>query len=97
MPGREAERRTALRHRVGGCSATKPTTSRALLPRKWKRACADETTGFVCEDDQIVETGLSSGGRLTIEPGGQIEFSGAPRQSLREVERGRERDAHAVA
>jgi glutamate--cysteine ligase len=62
----------------------------------------DEITSRVVEDGYVTEAllgvrGQGPGvgkeqpapalGRLTLEPGGQIEFSGAPRASLREVER----------
>lgn len=38
------------------------------------------------EKDVLTESKLEEGARLTLEPGGQIEFSGAPRKSLSELE-----------
>lgn len=38
------------------------------------------------EDNLTVETNDENGGRFTVEPGGQIEFSSAPRLSLHEIE-----------
>ncbi len=42
----------------------------------------------VYEAGTLVEAHVSDEGRVTIEPGGQIEFSGAPHMSLAVVERG---------
>lgn len=39
------------------------------------------------ERDTLSETAIKEGGRLTVEPGGQVEFSSAPRKTLNEVER----------
>ena len=65
---------------------------------------ADQTTGRVVEDGYVTEAALGAGGqgpgageeqqpasalgRLTLEPGGQVEFSGVPHASLAEAERG---------
>ncbi|HEX8097490.1 MAG TPA: glutamate-cysteine ligase family protein, partial [Pyrinomonadaceae bacterium] len=38
------------------------------------------------EDGVIVEVGAGQMNRLTVEPGGQVEFSGAPRRKLSDVE-----------
>src|ERR1044071_8160244 len=57
---------------------------------------APETSSQVAEDGYVTEAILGAGsvsstatavGRLTLEPGGQIEFSGAPARSLVEIER----------
>ena len=57
---------------------------------------APETISHVTEDGYVTEAILGAGsisstataiGRLTLEPGGQIEFSGAPARSLVEIER----------
>ncbi|MCV4784390.1 glutamate-cysteine ligase family protein, partial [Escherichia coli] len=39
------------------------------------------------EGETIVEARLEDGARATVEPGGQIEFSSAPRPTLTELER----------
>jgi glutamate--cysteine ligase len=39
------------------------------------------------ENGILAESKLKEGGRLTLEPGGQIEFSSAPRKSLNEIEK----------
>jgi len=48
---------------------------------------APSSNDLVYEGGVIVETGVGQMNRLTVEPGGQIEFSGAPQRSLRDVER----------
>ncbi|HEY0078896.1 MAG TPA: glutamate-cysteine ligase family protein [Pyrinomonadaceae bacterium] len=48
---------------------------------------APSSNDLVYEDGQIIETGAGQMGRITVEPGGQIEFSGAPQRSLADVER----------
>jgi glutamate--cysteine ligase len=51
------------------------------------RALSEKHSGkLIVEDNLIVETTTLDGGRFTIEPGGQIEFSSAPRLSLVEIE-----------
>ncbi len=45
------------------------------------------TEDFQFEDDVIVETRAGAGERVTVEPGGQIEFSGEPHAHLFEIER----------
>ncbi|HVF28417.1 MAG TPA: glutamate-cysteine ligase family protein, partial [Pyrinomonadaceae bacterium] len=51
-------------------------------------------TGFAASPDDltfegatIIESSAGRAGRVTIEPGGQVEFSGAPQQTLFDVER----------
>ena len=39
------------------------------------------------EDGSLVEASMEQSGRVSVEPGGQIEFSNAPRRSLVEAER----------
>jgi glutamate--cysteine ligase len=41
----------------------------------------------VYEDSLLIEVNAGQMNRLTVEPGGQIEFSGAPERNLRDVER----------
>ena len=48
---------------------------------------APSSNDLVYEGGVIVETGVGQMNRLTVEPGGQIEFSGAPQRNLRDVER----------
>ncbi len=38
------------------------------------------------EENLLVETQMKDGGKFTVEPGGQLEFSSAPRKSLTEIE-----------
>lgn len=45
-----------------------------------------QTENLIYEDDVVIEAALKDGGRATVEPGGQVEFSGAPRSSLIEIE-----------
>lgn len=45
-----------------------------------------EIDAAVAEDGLLVEATLKDGSRITLEPGGQIEFSGAPQQSLHAIE-----------
>ncbi|MGI8564862.1 MAG: glutamate--cysteine ligase [Pyrinomonadaceae bacterium] len=49
---------------------------------------AESPDDLVFEGATIIESSAGRAGRVTIEPGGQIEFSGAPQQTLVEVERG---------
>jgi len=42
---------------------------------------------IIYENDAVIEALLDGGGRVTVEPGGQVEFSGAPRSSLIEIEK----------
>jgi glutamate--cysteine ligase len=51
--------------------------------RALARKCAGE---LIFEDDLTSEVRAFNGGKFTIEPGGQIEFSSAPRASLFEIE-----------
>jgi len=46
---------------------------------------AGESGALVREGDLIVEAYGDEGDRLTVEPGGQIEFSGAPRRAISET------------
>ena len=48
---------------------------------------APNSGSLVYEGGTLVEIDAGQMNRLTIEPGGQIEFSGAPQRSLRDVER----------
>ncbi len=46
-----------------------------------------QAENLIYEDDVLIEAALKDGGRVTVEPGGQVEFSGAPRCSLIEIEK----------
>jgi glutamate--cysteine ligase len=48
---------------------------------------AAEITEVVSEDGSVIEATLTDQSRITLEPGGQIEFSGAPQTSLLAIER----------
>ncbi|MBA3321533.1 MAG: glutamate--cysteine ligase [Pyrinomonadaceae bacterium] len=48
---------------------------------------APSSNDLVYEDGTLVEVNAGHGNRLTVEPGGQIEFSGAPQRRLTDVER----------
>jgi glutamate--cysteine ligase len=48
---------------------------------------APSSNDLVYEGGVVVEVNAGQMNRLTVEPGGQIEFSGAPQRSLRDVER----------
>jgi glutamate--cysteine ligase len=48
---------------------------------------APSSDDLVYEGSAIVEANAGQMNRLTVEPGGQIEFSGAPRRKLADVER----------
>jgi glutamate--cysteine ligase len=51
------------------------------------RALSEKSSGkLIVEDNLIVETTALNGERFTVEPGGQIEFSSAPRRDLVEIE-----------
>lgn len=47
---------------------------------------APSSSDLVYEDNLLVEVNAGQMNRLTVEPGGQIEFSGAPQRSLKDVE-----------
>ncbi|MDT4966359.1 MAG: glutamate--cysteine ligase [Acidobacteriota bacterium] len=47
---------------------------------------APSSSDLVFEDNLLVEVNAGQMNRLTVEPGGQIEFSGAPQRSLKDVE-----------
>src|SRR3712207_6399024 len=49
---------------------------------------APSSRDIVREGDSVIEVGDGQMNRLTVEPGGQIEFSGAPHRRLAEVEAG---------
>jgi glutamate--cysteine ligase len=48
---------------------------------------APSSNDLVYEDSLLIEVNAGQMNRLTVEPGGQIEFSGAPQRSLQDVER----------
>jgi glutamate--cysteine ligase len=48
---------------------------------------SEEIIETTIENGFLVEATLKDGSRITLEPGGQIEFSGAPQQSLPAIER----------
>lgn len=48
---------------------------------------APSSNDLVYEDGVLVEVNTSQMNRLTVEPGGQVEFSGAPQRTLPDVER----------
>ncbi|MGH9903407.1 MAG: glutamate-cysteine ligase family protein, partial [Pyrinomonadaceae bacterium] len=48
---------------------------------------APSSNDLVHEGGQLIEVGAGQMGRVTVEPGGQIEFSGAPQRDLSDVER----------
>ncbi|MDQ3803265.1 MAG: glutamate-cysteine ligase family protein, partial [Acidobacteriota bacterium] len=48
---------------------------------------APSSNDMVYEGGTLVETGDGHKNRLTVEPGGQVEFSGAPQRRLADVER----------
>lgn len=60
----------------------KPTQVQALI-----EGFAEEIAESVLENGFLVEATLKDKSRITLEPGGQIEFSGAPQKSLIEIER----------
>ncbi|HEX8651219.1 MAG TPA: glutamate-cysteine ligase family protein [Pyrinomonadaceae bacterium] len=48
---------------------------------------APSSNDLVYEGNLLIEVNAGQMNRLTVEPGGQVEFSGAPRRSLHDVER----------
>jgi glutamate--cysteine ligase len=48
---------------------------------------APSSNDLVYEDSLLIEVNAGQMNRLTVEPGGQIEFSGAPQRHLQDVER----------
>jgi glutamate--cysteine ligase len=48
---------------------------------------APNSNDLVYEENVLIEVDAGQMNRLTIEPGGQVEFSGAPRRDLKDVER----------
>jgi glutamate--cysteine ligase len=62
-----------------------------LTPQQVQRVLAEfarDTSDLVCEGGVCVEARGDGGDRLTVEPGGQVEFSGAARRALGENARG---------
>jgi glutamate--cysteine ligase len=47
---------------------------------------APSSSSLVYEDGLLIEVNAGQMNRLTVEPGGQVEFSGAPQRDLRDVE-----------
>jgi glutamate--cysteine ligase len=47
---------------------------------------APSSNDLVYEDTLLIEVNAGQMNRLTVEPGGQVEFSGAPQRSLKDVE-----------
>ncbi|MFL6276960.1 MAG: glutamate--cysteine ligase [Blastocatellia bacterium] len=52
------------------------------------RGFDDQISRRIIEHGYVTEALLDDAARLTLEPGGQVEFSGAPQPSLIEIERG---------
>ncbi len=48
---------------------------------------APSSNDLVHEDSLLIEVNAGQMNRLTVEPGGQVEFSGAPQRNLQDVER----------
>ncbi len=48
---------------------------------------APSSNDLVYEDSLLIEVNAGQMNRLTVEPGGQVEFSGAPQRNLQDVER----------
>ena len=48
---------------------------------------APSSSDLVYEENVLIEVNAGQMNRLTVEPGGQVEFSGAPQHSLKDVER----------
>ena len=48
---------------------------------------APSSNNLVHEENVLIEVDAGQMNRLTVEPGGQVEFSGAPQRSLQDVER----------
>ena len=48
---------------------------------------APSSNDLVYEGDRLIEVNAGQMNRLTVEPGGQVEFSGAPQRGLADVER----------
>lgn len=51
------------------------------------KSLAQSDDDLVSENGVVVETRVAHDARITLEPGGQVEFSGAPHTSLSETER----------
>src|ERR1700754_1261635 len=64
---------------------TEAELSRSAPPRR-RRAAAPQSGDAAAS--RLPFASASAQGRMTLEPGGQVEFSGAPHRSLVEVERG---------
>lgn len=72
-------------------AATKQRLDNEQVEAVFRALSENFSSELIVENNLIVETS-APGGRFTIEPGGQIEFSTQPRQSLQEIET----DLHAV-
>ncbi|MDT5122018.1 MAG: glutamate--cysteine ligase [Acidobacteriota bacterium] len=48
---------------------------------------APSSSDLVYEENVLIEVNAGQMNRLTVEPGGQVEFSGAPQRNLKDVER----------
>ncbi|MCA1557538.1 MAG: hypothetical protein LC731_03240, partial [Acidobacteria bacterium] len=65
-----------------GLARLSPTQVQSVLA-----GFAPSSNDLVYEDGVLVEVNAGQMNRLTVEPGGQVEFSGAPQRSLHDVER----------
>jgi len=63
------------------------SVQRVLAQLAAASSSSSQAENLIYEDDVVIEAALKDGGRVTVEPGGQVEFSGAPRSSLIEIER----------
>jgi glutamate--cysteine ligase len=63
------------------------SVQRVLAQLAAASSSSSQAGNLIYEDDTVIEASLEDGGRVTVEPGGQVEFSGAPRSSLIEIER----------
>lgn len=67
-------------------SETKKRLDNRQVEAVLRKLAEKSASEAIFEDDLIVETSAPEG-KFTVEPGGQIEFSGEPRKSLVEIER----------
>ena len=67
-------------YRVGDSQRISPSQVRGVL-----EGLAPDPADWELEGDDIVAVAIPSG-RITLEPGGQIEFSGLPRRTISEIE-----------
>ncbi len=63
------------------------SVQRVLAQLAATSSSSSQAENLIYEDDVVIEAALKDGGRVTVEPGGQVEFSGVPRRSLIEIER----------